>query len=162
MAGIKQFPQFCENPSKPEGIEKKRRNLKNYEKEAVDCLTGEHFAFRPLKTEYTHVDTAPYTKLFNEALPSIKDLTVPGLKVWCYILANLKPNKDYVLIKEKSCMAYCGYDGKSNYYKGLANLLEKNIIYRMTGSESVYFINVNFIFNGDRKKLIDDSECYED
>ena len=67
----------------------------------MDLNTGEHFAFRPLKTATTTVDTKTYTKVFKDALPSIKELNVPGLKVWCYILANLKTNKDYVVIKEK-------------------------------------------------------------
>lgn len=153
MAGIKQFPQYDENPSKPEGITKKWRDLESYEREAVDSNTGEHFAFRPLKSTTVDVDTKVYTKVFNDALPSIKELNVPGLKVWCYLLANLKPHKDYVIVKEKECMKYCGYDGKSNYYRGLANLLENNIIYRMIGSDSVYYINVNYIFNGDRRKI---------
>ena len=72
-------------------------------------------------------------------------LNTPGIKVLCYILDNLSMNQDYVYIPETECMKYCGYKGKSNLYKGIASLLELEVLFKKVGNSSEYFINTNYI-----------------
>lgn len=140
------------NPFTIEGLETKTfaRKENKKVKEFVDVNSGEMFNVIELKGTSTTVtiDTFKYTKLFNKNLPTVGELTVPELKVLTYITDNLVPNRDYVTVHMDECAEWCGYKSSVQVYKGLIGLIEKNIIAR--GKHSMFWINPNIIYNGDR------------
>lgn len=150
---LKDFESYKSNPTKIEGIVIKEYQLKPNETTMVNTDTGEVGIFRPAaKTKTLPHDTLEYVKVYTNALPQIKDLNTPALKVWTYILSNLTPKRDEVSIFMKDCIEYTGYTNPPPIYKGLVELLEKQFIFRKVGSDSIYFINSNIFFNGKRIK----------
>lgn len=148
---IKDFESFRENPTIKDGIGVRQYVKKPSEIEMVNTDTGEVGIFKPASTcvNIPH-DSLEYIKVFKQALPQVKDLNTPALKVWVYILANLTPKRDEVSIIMKDCIEYTGYTNPPPIYKGLVELLSKQFLFRKVGSDSTYFINSNFFFNGKR------------
>jgi hypothetical protein len=156
---IKKHQAFEINPSLTdiEGIKEVTRNIKNQSELAVHTKTGELFELMPVKSLTTLTDSLTFTKVYTNSLSTISDLTVPGLKLLCYIMKNLKPGKDCIKLRADMCNKYCGYKTKLSYYKGLEELLEKNLIFR-TEDEYEFWININYFFNGDRLNLVNVEE----
>lgn len=156
---IKRYSVFETNPSVEniEGIKEVTRSIKNKSELVVNAKTGELFEQFPVKSLTVLVDSLQYTKVYSNSIDSISDLTVPALKLLCYIMKYLKPNKDMIKLKADNCNKYCGYKTKVSFYKGLEELLDKKFIYR-TEDEHEFWINVNYFFNGDRLNSVDEKE----
>ena len=50
-------------------------------------------------------------------------------------------------------MTHCGYSARSTYYSAVCDFIDKKFLARKTGTESDFFINVDFFFNGSRMEL---------
>ena len=153
MKKINDFIKYSENPSKVLKEDIKEVSItKKGEVFEMSNSDGEVRAFHSLdKIKRGVVDNRKYIKLFIEDIDLVKDLSTSGLKVFCYIMKNIGIKKDNLVIVLEDCMEYTGYTSRVNVYNGIANLLEKGIIYRKEGSSS-YFINVNVFYNGNRRK----------
>jgi hypothetical protein len=81
----------------------------------------------------------------------MRHLSIPALKVFCFILLNLERNQEEISIDTKENMEEIGYTTRTPIYTGIIELLEKEFIFRKTGSYPVYFINRNKFYNGDRR-----------
>ena len=53
------------------------------------------------------------------------------------------------LVKE-----WCPKIAKTTYYRGLSELLDRNFLFRSYASTDLYFVNVRYMFNGDRLVLV--------
>jgi|ERR1700741_193276 len=84
----------------------------------------------------------------DAALPLISGFGAPGIKVWCYITANLAHEDDVITIDMKRCARFCNYSGTAAVYAGLSELLECGMIYRKTGRAASYFINQSYLYHG--------------
>jgi hypothetical protein len=144
---------FKNNPFKITGIKRVSRNTKNNIQVVADKKTGELYEMYKVQDMTTLVDSRKFVKVYADSGTTIKDFSVPTLRVWCYILQHLQPNKDYIEINPKVCMEFCGYKGKSNasFYNGISELIEKNILALSTINEK-YWVNSDFIYNGNRLK----------
>jgi hypothetical protein len=78
------------------------------------------------------------TDLFEFVYEELSDSTNQGKDQLCvnYVLAN-QWNPDLT---------------RRTYSRGIAELLDKNFLYRSMVND-IYFVNINFIFNGDRSTL---------
>jgi len=151
MRKISDFETHIDNPSKLLDGDLKRMHY--FTKGTIRKLVneyGEEKLFSELGDEINKViDTREYRKVFVNELVTLKDLSSSGIKILCYILKYLKVKKDDITISISECMEFTGYKSKVNVYNGLAELLEKQIIFRKVGIGS-YYINVNTFYNGSR------------
>ena len=142
------------NPFTIEGIKTQTFIKRGSEKirQQVDVETGEVYNVVKLDNTSTTVmiDDKKFTKVFDEGLYNISNLTVPEIKVFTYIQKHLLPNKDYLFIHGDECAEWCGYKTTPQIYKGLVGLIEKEIIAR--GKNNLFWINPNYIYNGNRCK----------
>ena len=152
MKKITNYPSYKENPTHIEGIEKRTRVVgQNDVEEFVNTVTGESELYKKLgRTKEFDVDVAEFRKVFVAGLPVIKELSSPGLKVLTFVLFSLVPKRDEITILMHECSEFTGYSSMTNIYKGIAELLDHNILFRKVGSGGTYFINSNFIYNGSR------------
>lgn len=133
-----------------EGIEEKSVYTKTDVDVVISTTTGEFMELKKASEKKTYMnDTLPYAKVYQNSLVTVKDFTIPALKVWCYILKNLKPCSHIIELDMEEVKVFTGYDGVSNIYSGLAYLLDKDFIARSTNSGK-YWINPNKMFNGKR------------
>lgn len=144
---------FSENPStkKLKGVIVRDIIKQETLHKFVDQDSGDEKLFVELAREKkVKVDTLAFRKIFTDALPVIMKFKVPTIKVLGYILTKIEVGRDDVEVNMKECAAMCEYSSPVNVYKGLFELLQCEMIYRKAGHSSIYFINVNYIFNGNR------------
>ncbi len=99
------------------------------------------------------VDTETFTKVFAEGFRSIIPLSKSGREVFGFITSIVKPNKDSVIFEMDECKEYTGYKTDKPILKGLAELIEFELIAR-SKYHYRYFINPCMFFNGNRFTLI--------
>jgi hypothetical protein len=99
--------------------------------------------------QYVEVDEKQFAKLYLSNLAAFWDLTKPAIRVFTYIMANIRPNQDRIEFDLEDCLEYTQYKAKKAVFQGLADLLSKNIIARGR-TQYQYFINPMISFNGDR------------
>ena len=104
------------------------------------------------KGQYSPIDSKPFIKMYKEAVPHLSKLNHIGWKVLCLILSDLNRLETEVLINARSYSKLLGYSNTRDVYNGVKELLEINILARKT-EKDMYFINIGYIFNGDRTKL---------
>lgn len=94
------------------------------------------------------VDTEMFTKFFLSNFQAFFDLKPASMKVFKFILINLRPNSDEILFCMEDCMKLTGLC-KVTIYRALAELCNAEIIAR-GWNEIQYYINPMCVFNGDR------------
>lgn len=115
--------------------------------------------------EYTHVttfrevDEIEFVKLFSKNIALTFDLTSAGIKafnVLIYAVQNKALNKDLIQLDSQTREEFLELEDNKNFklsnssfLRGLRELVQSKIIahYSVRG---MYFINPNFVFNGDR------------
>lgn len=124
--------------------------------EVTDTETGEvKILLSPSKLIDGFKDSNPYTKVFKNGQISIKELSVPGIKVLTYLQCHLKINAEDICLRPQEIADWSGYKTLKNVYVGLIELLNMGFIAEQPGGQSYYWINPNIFFNGDRIKLLE-------
>ena len=144
----KGLPVYSENPSvlKMRTGEKPKALTKN-NKAWVAEDTGEVYDRAGLY-EIIEVDNAPFVKLYVGAIQAFNGLTKTGAKVLEVVFHELKQDEDKLYL---NVFTASNYDiPESTFFRGLKELCEKEILFESSMGQGWYFINVNFIFNGDR------------
>jgi len=112
-------------------------------------------------TTYRKVDGEQFIKLFTANIALTFDLKSPGIKAFSVLLwsvQNKALSKDEVpldvLVLDEFAEAHIGKEppirlSQATFLRGLAELVKAQIIAK-TMRQGWYFINPNFIFNGDR------------
>jgi hypothetical protein len=99
------------------------------------------------------VDQTRFVKVFLDGVKRISGLSKAGLSVFevVYAQARENVNADQIVLS--------AYHGKQaglsdrTFYRGVRDLLEKEILYA-SPSVSVYFLNIRYLFNGNRLHFI--------
>lgn len=94
------------------------------------------------------VDTEQFAKFFLNGFKAFFDLKPVSIKVFGYILGQLRPNQDNFMFFMDDCKRKTGYSEVS-IYRALGELCGAQIIARGR-MEIEYFINPMCVFNGDR------------
>lgn len=120
----------------------------------VNTDTGEHHGTYITTTK--RVDEEQFLKLFSSNIALTFDLKAAGIKafsVLCFVTQNKAIEKDLVTI-DKYVLEDFNEEhqkklSKAVLYRGLTQLIDAKILARAR-KEGDYFINPNFVFNGDR------------
>ena len=110
-------------------------------------------------TTYRKVDSQQFVKLFTQNIALTFDLSSAGIKAFSVLLWSVQLrsiSKDEVFMDALTLQSFLEEQGNSNLKLSLAtfkrglNELEKAQIIAKTLRKGQYFINPNFVFNGDR------------
>lgn len=120
----------------------------------VNTETGEHHGTYITTTK--RVDEEQFLKLFSSNIALTFDLKPAGIKafsVLCFVTQNKAIERDLVTI-DKYVLEDFNEEhqkklSKAVLYRGLTQLIDAKILARAR-KEGDYFINPNFVFNGDR------------
>lgn len=105
------------------------------------------------------VDDAQFIKLYTQNLKAFFDLKPATFKVLQVVLHELQGviGNDRVCIHYEICQQYCEDHNfkvsKSAFYTAMGELLDKKFLAEST-IPSLYFINPNLFFNGDRARFV--------
>lgn len=97
----------------------------------------------------TEVDDEQFAKIFLGGLVNFWEISPRGIRVFTYVLQQLRPNKDSFYFSTDECMKYTGYKSRGLVTSGLAELIGAGLIARSTDS-IIYFLNPSVLFNGNR------------
>jgi hypothetical protein len=157
----KELVRYKENPFLEDlNIRVRSKNVrvsKMGKKENIDLInqeTGEHHG--SFITTTKRVDEEQFLKLFTSNIAMTFDLKAAGIKafnVLCFVMQQKAIEKDKIFIDkfvlEEFNEVYTKKLSRSVLYKGIKELIENKILAR-SQREGEYFINPNFVFNGDR------------
>lgn len=156
---VSEFQKNMENPFLKNAVEQVQKNVvKKYKTasntdqkailQAYDPNTGEVLGHTQFIRQI-EVDEQQFAKLYLSNFSAFFDLQPSAMKVFGYILNELIPNKDYFYFNREECMNYTGYKSDTSVFKGLAMLLQNEIIARGK-TDYIYYINPLIFFNGNR------------
>lgn len=120
-------------------------------KEDDGQVVGQAAGFWTSKT----VDSEQFVKLFVEGVRQLADLTNAGTKVLAIVLEEVQKNLGRDLIYLNSEMVG-GRISQPTYSRGIKELIEKDFIAAAKLGMNWWYINPNFIFNGDRLRFVID------
>jgi len=154
------FPVYERNPSvvSPDQMNTRRKPVRIARGDRLMLVgqdTGEivgdgHVAFIDMQ----EVDETQFVKLYLAGVQQQMKLTTAGLKVFELVYRQMRstPQMDRVEMNYYIVKKY-GLDiSDRTYQRGLREMLEHSFLYRSTGAD-LYFVNVDFIFNGNRITL---------
>ena len=90
-----------------------------------------------------------FAKLYLANFAAFFNLSQSAIRVFGYILTCMKPKNDMIIFDRRKCLEYTQYKSDKAIYKGLAELVQSEIIARGP-NEYNWFINPLIVFNGDR------------
>ena len=151
---------YMTNPSVPcqESIGKTRKVLIGDEKKGliINDGTGEITGLGgAVVYEWEEVDKERFVKLFLAGMKQAAGLTKAGLLILevVYNLVRDNPNTDEVKLNLYVASGKIEGITDRTYQRGLRELLEKQFLFR-SPSEGVFFVNVRYLFNGDRLAFV--------
>lgn len=160
---VSDFDTVSDNPSAVNMIGLRKMAKKERKKEAILATNKETGATRDMEVDsedeaydfngWEWKDNGRFTKLFRGVEGDMSLLGSVSMGVLMYIIGVMKNGKDVVRVDANLCAKKLGYKSKKSVYDGVFGLLKAEFIYRKSGLESDYFINVNKIFKGYRAKL---------
>ncbi len=161
IIGEKQgIPIYSKNPSVPETNEigkKKKVRYGNEQKGFVlDPGSGEILNVGGAGFyEYEEVDDTRFVKLFLAGVKQAAGLSKSGLMLFEIVYRELQenPGEDRVMLSFYAASSRVEGLTQRTYRRGLRELLDKEFLYR-SPSDGVFFVNIRFMFNGDRLAFV--------
>ena len=101
-------------------------------------------------------DRQPYIKIFTSGLENLMKLTGPGTKVLIWIMKNVRPKQDRVILVPGVVSKELGYKNTKPVHDAVKDLITNGVIARAyTGNRNspAYFINPTIFYNGNRRHL---------
>lgn len=151
---INKYPKYKDYPFSIEGLNFTEPGVvfSRPEKKMV-VNTGETFEMATVYERAQKVlDQAKFIKIFPSGIKMLPTLGKSGMALFCYILNNVKPGKFEVDLSHKDVFKSYPSLTVDRYYVALRELLHSGFIARKDTYGPIYFINVNYFFNGDRRK----------
>jgi hypothetical protein len=154
------FPIYDRNPSvpKPGGIPTRMKPVKIANgnramiigKDTGELLGEAHAAF----IEMQAVDQSQFVKIYLEGIRNTAKLTKAGLQVFEIVYNQMRENPQTDKIELNSYLAKkFGMEmSERTFQRGMRELLENQFLYR-SPSTDVYFVNIMYMFNGNRITL---------
>jgi len=105
--------------------------------------------------EIVEVDKSQFVKLYVNGVKAIQGLTSPGTKVFELVFMQVqeKPGKDTVYITFPAINQEITPISRATFDRGMRELLEKKFL-AMTRTPGIYYINIDYVFNGNRLAFI--------
>lgn len=151
------LPIYSKNPSIKTAIQGQKTGIKRISNPQGDELilsnarTGEEFSGIGIGFhQKVKVDKSKFVKLYLQGVTAFAGLTKTAGKVLEMVIseASTKMDKDLIWLSIKEAEEF-GI-AQRTFMRGMKELRQKEILYDCDKGESWYFINVNYIFNGDR------------
>lgn len=153
------FPIYRTNPSVPsrDGIPSRSRRFQVPGGKAamiVDNTTGELKGIGGMGFWWEEeVDSTRFVKLFLDGIKQAAGLSKTGIQVFELVYLQMRANPGEDEIKLNQYIAKDHGMGDRTYQRGVRELLEKEFLYR-SQSDGVFFVNIRFMFNGDRLAFV--------
>jgi hypothetical protein len=145
--------QYVKNPFRIQGVIEKFIQTKEKDHNFVEPGTGQLFEVKKISSNKLILhDEKSYTKVFMDTGDVLSKLTPSTIKLYLYTVLQVRINKDSVYINEPDACLWCG-SGRSTFHKCINELIDIGILARKLGSYLEFWINPNFLYNGDRTKL---------
>lgn len=101
-------------------------------------------------SQYKQIDSLLFTKVYIKDMSSVLiNMSYPCHQILMYLILTIERSTNRVYLSFKDVKPIIGNIGKSSYYKGVNELIERNIIEK-TKYKNVYYVNPNMVFNGVR------------
>lgn len=151
---------FKENPFVQEAIENQKGGVKRIIGKTQDRMmvvsgdTGEVIAPAGF-WQYQEVDKTQFVKLYINGVKAIADLSPAGTKVFALLYTEMQKNVG----KDKVYLSFSAMDkdeagmSQATFTRGMKELIEKNFV-APTLSVGWYFINPDYMWNGDRLAFV--------
>lgn len=118
-----------------------------------EILSNGAFAF----IEEKEVDNERFVKLYLDGVAQFGELTKAGSTLFGFIYNEMSglsgKDKDTVILNYILAQRWKEGLSKRTYERGLSELLEKEFLFRSLATD-MYYVNVRFIFNGNRLALV--------
>jgi hypothetical protein len=153
------FPVYRTNPSVPQAnslpTRTKRINVPGGKGSViVDNGTGEIRGIGGMGFWWEEeVDTTRFVKMFLDGIKQTAGLSKSGIQVFVVVYHEMRANPGSDEIKLNQYVAKDHNISDRTYQRGVRELLEKEFLYR-SPSDGVFFVNIRFIFNGDRLAFV--------
>src|SRR5580692_8297866 len=153
------FPVYRTNPSVPPKNELPTRSKRFHvpggkASMIVDNTTGEIKGIGGMGFWWQgEVDSSQFVKLFLDGIKQAAGLSKTGLTVFELVYYEIRANPGRDEIKLNQYVAKDHGISDRTYQRGVRELLEKEFLYR-SPSDGVYFVNIRFMFNGDRVAFV--------
>lgn len=153
---LSEYPKHFQNPFVKNLVIKKRDKTVSFSRGLTlkDSDTDKEY-----ETQMIHirrkVDNEQFIKLFNVQLKAILGLSDCSLKVFMFMISYLQVNNGEVFFDYEQCLEITAYRSHDTVYRALAELIANGMIAR-TKYHNKYFINPEFVFNGDRLVIVND------
>jgi hypothetical protein len=153
------FPVYRTNPSVPSanGIPTRNRRFQVPGGKAsmiVDNSTGELKGIGGMGFWWDEeVDTTRFVKMFLDGIKQAAGLSKTGIQVFELVYLQMRANPGSDEIKLNQYVAKDHGMSDRTYQRGVRELLEKEFLYR-SPSDGVFFVNIRFMFNGDRLAFV--------
>lgn len=99
------------------------------------------------------VDSSRFVKLFLEGIKQAAGLSKTGMQVFELVYHEMRANPGCDEIKLNQYLAKDHGISDRTYQRGVRELLEKQFLFR-SPSDGVFFVNIRFMFNGDRLAFV--------
>lgn len=99
------------------------------------------------------VDASRFVKLFLDGIRQASGLSKAGMQVFELVYTEMRDNHSRDKIELSPYLAHDRGLNERTFRRGLRELLEKEFLYHST-SNGVFFINIRFMFNGDRLAFV--------
>jgi hypothetical protein len=105
--------------------------------------------------EYEEVDETRFVKLFLAGVKQAAGLSKAGLTLFELVYKELQktPNVDRVGLSFYTSAQFIPMLTERTYHRGLRELLDRQFLFK-SPIDGIYFINVKYMFNGDRLAFI--------
>ena len=153
------FPVYRTNPSVPQvnGLPTRTKRINVPGGKAaviVDNGTGEIKGFGGMGFWWQEeVDSSRFVKLFLDGIKQAAGLSKTGIQVFELVYHEMRANPGSDEIKLNQYVAKDHVISDRTYQRGVRELLEKEFLYR-SPSDGVFFVNIRFMFNGDRLAFV--------
>lgn len=153
-------PVYGSNPSIPraEDIRKRKQIRVGDDRRGfvVDGRTGEVIGLGGMSFyEFEEVDNTRFVKLFLAGVKQTAGLSKPGLAMFEVVYRQIQgaPNTDRVTLTFYDASKLIEGLSVRSFQRGTRELLDKKFLFR-SPAEGVYFVNVLYMFNGDRLAFV--------
>src|SRR5580692_13032553 len=153
------FPVYRTNPSVPPKNELPTRSKRFHvpggkASMIVDNTTGEIKGIGGMGFWWEEeVDSSRFVKLFLDGIKQAAGLSKTGIQVFELVYHEMRANPGSDEIKLNQYVAKDHGISDRTYQRGVRELLEKQFLYR-SPSDGVFFVNIRFMFNGDRLAFV--------
>jgi len=151
------LPIYKTNPSVKQAIENTKTGVKRISntsgnemiiasKSTGEIVTGVDVGFH----QRVKVDKTQFVKLYIQGVTAFTGLSKTGAKVLEMVIAEAHKNtgKDLLWLSAKEAEIFGIAD--RTFKRGMKELRQRGILFDCDKGSSWYFINVNYMFNGDR------------